>query len=314
MFVSIQIKAKPYFDNCAAKDWLDEVIRKQEEDNLSCTIANARLSSVCAVLVTQLSRAKFERDGLEMQAWFTSMARLSREHVLRFADIKVMMLARAIDSMDCGGIAHQITGYYPHYFLTAGLELNDDMVHRSILAFTDRGFDELVKSEVNLSSKQQRVRGLHVNWPDSIKETGKTKIHTRIGREASHYIRPHISEFNVRKRRSADIEDGEDTTLISLNALTNFQDTLYELKDEINVARRNINEVLSRDEVTLHRIQDDITDEIAGRMSSEFRKLNNANDERIEQFQPANSHALIAIVILQTLTILVLAFILIRKK
>ena len=302
----IQTKAKSYFYKCSSYDWLEEIIKDQDEEITTCTIANARLFTPCSVLVAQLAEVKFDRERMYSEEWYRMMTQHGRDQINYFAEAKLTMLARSISAMKCTSIAHQILQYYPHYALMSGINLNGKMAHSDILHFTHIGLQTQVTEEENMTKTEQRKAGLKFQWPGSFGAGGTTKLWAQIKDEKSHFL-----EFN-RKRR--DTDDAEaDRTLISLNALSNLEDTLRSLNDELSRTRQDFNDMAEKDELKLNVLEADLTTNIGGRIDSGFRKQDAKNDARLARFKPANSSALITIVILQAIIIMGLLMAVVKK-
>ena len=303
----IQIKAKsPYFHKCSSYDWLEEVVKSQEEEEISCTVANARLFTPCSVMVAQLAQLKFDKEKMYNEEWYRMLTHHGKDQINYFAEAKLKMLARGIGALQCTGIAHQITTYYPHYALMSGINLNGKMAHSDILQYTHIGLQTQVAEEENLTRQEQRNTGFKFQWPGSFDETGSTKLWTQIKDDKSHFL-------EYRKRRSTGDEE-TDRTLISLDALSNLEDTLRSLNDELSRSRKDFKDMAEKDELKLNVLEADLTTNIGGRIDSGFRKQDARNDARLAGFKPANSTALVTIIIIQTLVIFGMMYMFLKKS
>ena len=315
----IQTEVKSaYFDRCASNEWIEEIVWKQEDDANSCTVANARLFAPCSMMIGQLSKLKHDSAQMYHQEWYRMLTPHSKNQVNDFVETKLTMLARSISALQCKMIKHQVLSYYPHISIMAALDLSEDTVLTDILNFSHMGLNEKVSNEENLTKIQQRKIGLRFDWPDAFEDRGTTKFWVQFKDEGSHFIYEHdrqrrsAGEPTKRARRDADNKDSG-KTLIDLNALSNLEDTLRSLQDDINSARNDIKESVNRDEIKLNVLEADLATEIGGRIDEGFKDQNLLNDERMKDFEPANSTVLVAIIIIQTLTIIGMAYLMYKK-
>ena len=307
-----------YFEKCASSEWLEEIVWKQEDDANSCTVANARLFAPCSMMIGQLSKLKYDSAQMFHQEWYRMLTPHSKDQVNYFVETKRMMLARSIEALQCKMIEHQVLSYYPHISIMAALDLDEETVLTDILHFSHMGLNDKVAHEENLTKIQQRKLGLKFNWPDSYTARGTTKFWVQFKDEGSHFIyenerqRRSAEEPTKRTRRSSNTDDAGET-LINLNALSNLEDTLRSLQDDINNARNEIKQSVDRDEMKLNDLEADLATDIGDRIDDGFRKQNTINDERMEDFEPANSTALVIIIIVQALAIICMLYIMYRK-
>lgn len=301
----IQQIAGSGFDDCASKKWLDEIIEEQEDEEGSCTAKNARLFTGCSVLVAALSRTKYQRDHMDTKAWFQALPSTQRDYVFYFAEAKINMLHKAIDAMKCNSIAHKIIGYYSHYMLMASLEIDEESVKTHIIPFSTMGLNQKVLDETNFTKKQRRRAGFTVSWPETDIH-GITEISAQMHGKAAYVI-----EYNRRRR---DTSEDEDNSMIGLNTLIELETTLGRLKDEIKEARLEFKDTISKDNLKLQNLAIEITTNLGDQMQSSFRKLDSTNNKRLQKFQPANSTALITIIILQSFAIICLIFVIFKKN
>ena len=180
------------------------------------------------------------------------------------------------------------------------------------------GLNDKVANEENLTKVQQRKVGLRFDWPDSFEDRGTTKFWVQFKDEGSHFIYEHdrqrrsADEPTKRTKRSTDSKDSG-KTLIDLNALSNLEDTLRSLQDDINNARNDIKESVDRDEMKLNVLEADLATEIGGRIDEGFKEQNTRNDERMRNFKPANSTVLVIIIIIQTFAIIGMIYLMYKK-
>lgn len=313
--IQLQVESS-YFEKCAGNEWMEEIVWKQENDENSCTKANARLFTPCAIMIARLSKLKLDKKIMYHQEWYRMLSEHSKNQVNYFAEAKLLMLARSIEAFQCKMIAHQISSYYPHYGIMAAIDLTEDAVLTDVLSFAQMSLHEKIHNEENLTKMQQRKIGLKFNGPSSYDERGTTKLWVQFQDEESHFLyqsnrqRRSADETENRSRRSS---EDEESTLINLNTLSNLEDTLRSLQNDINDARDEIKDSVEREEMKLNMFKAEIATDIGSRIKDGFKQQNEINEERMDTFKPANSSTLTFIIAVQTLVILGLAFLLLRK-